>query len=36
MRPDTPLFMMLQFFAPHDPAAPATRHDGLFSTLPLP
>ena len=32
MRPDTPLFMMLQFFAPHDPAAPATRHDGLFST----
>jgi len=36
MRPDTPLFMMLQFFAPHDPAAPAARHDGLFSTVPLP
>ena len=36
MRPDTPLFMMLQFFAPHDPAAPATRHDGLFSRVPLP
>ena len=36
MRPDTPLFMMLQFFAPHDPAAPAARHDGLFSRLPLP
>ena len=35
-RPDTPLFMMLQFFAPHDPAAPAVRHDGLFSTVPLP
>jgi N-acetylglucosamine-6-sulfatase len=36
VRPDEPLFMMLQFFAPHDPALPATRHIGAFSTAPLP
>jgi arylsulfatase A-like enzyme len=34
--PNEPLFMMLQFFAPHDPATPATRHVGAFSTALLP
>ncbi|MDP9187833.1 MAG: sulfatase [Actinomycetota bacterium] len=36
LRPDTPLFMMLQFFAPHDPALPAQRHVGAFSTAQIP
>jgi arylsulfatase A-like enzyme len=34
--PNEPVFMMLQFFAPHDPATPATRHLGAFSTALLP
>jgi arylsulfatase A-like enzyme len=36
VHPNTPLFMMLQFFAPHDPATPATRHVGAFASTPLP
>lgn len=31
-----PLYMQVQFFAPHDPAEPATRHQGAFATTPLP
>jgi N-acetylglucosamine-6-sulfatase len=31
-----PLYMQVQFFAPHDPNQPATRHLGAFSTAPLP
>jgi N-acetylglucosamine-6-sulfatase len=31
-----PLYMQVQFFAPHDPADPATRHVGAFATTPLP
>jgi N-acetylglucosamine-6-sulfatase len=31
-----PLYMQVQFFAPHDPATPATRHQGAFATAPLP
>lgn len=34
--PSRPLFLQVDFFAPHDPAEPAVRHDGAFSTLPLP
>ncbi len=34
--PNTPLYMQVQFFAPHDPNQPATRHLGAFSTAPLP
>ncbi len=32
----SPLYMQVQFFAPHDPADPATRHAGAFATAPLP
>jgi N-acetylglucosamine-6-sulfatase len=31
-----PLYMQVQFFAPHDPADPAPRHAGAFATAPLP
>ena len=31
-----PLYMQVQFFAPHDPADPAPRHSGAFGTAPLP
>jgi arylsulfatase A-like enzyme len=34
--PDTPLYMQVQFFAPHDPAEPAARNAGAFAALPLP
>ncbi len=34
--PTRPLYLEVDFFAPHDPAEPAIRHDGAFSTLPLP
>ena len=34
--PNRPLYMEVQFFAPHDPAQPATRHIGAFATAPLP
>jgi N-acetylglucosamine-6-sulfatase len=34
--PNTPLYMQVQFFAPHDPNQPATRHAGAFSTALLP
>ena len=29
--PSRPLYMEVQFFAPHDPAHPATRHNGAFA-----
>jgi N-acetylglucosamine-6-sulfatase len=32
----TPLYMQVQFFAPHDPADPAPRHAGSFATSLLP
>ena len=32
----TPLYMQVQFFAPHDPADPAPRHAGAFATTLLP
>jgi N-acetylglucosamine-6-sulfatase len=31
-----PLYMQVQFFAPHDPNQPATRHAGAFAAAPLP
>jgi N-acetylglucosamine-6-sulfatase len=31
-----PLYMQVQFFAPHDPADAAPRHSDAFSTTPLP
>ncbi|HKH23267.1 MAG TPA: sulfatase [Solirubrobacterales bacterium] len=31
-----PLYMQVQFFAPHDPADPAPRHVGAFASAPLP
>ncbi|MGA8219188.1 MAG: sulfatase [Solirubrobacterales bacterium] len=34
--PNNPLYMQVQFFGPHDPATPAPRHVGAFSTAPLP
>jgi N-acetylglucosamine-6-sulfatase len=34
--PGTPLYMQVQFFAPHDPPTPAPRHQGLFASAPLP
>jgi N-acetylglucosamine-6-sulfatase len=34
--PTRPLFMEVHFFAPHDPAEPATRHIGAFATAQLP
>ena len=34
--PTRPLYLEVDFFAPHDPAEPAIRHDGAFSTASLP
>jgi arylsulfatase A-like enzyme len=34
--PTRPLYMEVDFFAPHDPPTPATRHDGAFATAQLP
>jgi N-acetylglucosamine-6-sulfatase len=34
--PNSPLYMQVQFFAPHDPATPAPKYDGAFATAPLP
>jgi N-acetylglucosamine-6-sulfatase len=31
-----PLYMQVQFFAPHDPAEPAPRNAGVFASTPLP
>ena len=31
-----PLYMQVQFFAPHDPSDAAARHSGAFATAPLP
>jgi N-acetylglucosamine-6-sulfatase len=36
LHPNDPLYMQVQFFAPHDPPTPATRHQGAFATTPLP
>jgi arylsulfatase A-like enzyme len=33
---DDPLYMQVQFFAPHDPADPAPRNVGAFASTPLP
>jgi N-acetylglucosamine-6-sulfatase len=33
---DDPLYMQVQFFAPHDPNLPAPRHAGAFAATPLP
>jgi arylsulfatase A-like enzyme len=33
---DDPLYLQVQFFAPHDPNLPAPRHAGAFATTPLP
>ena len=34
--PDSPLYMQVQFFAPHDPATPAPQYANAFATAPLP
>ena len=34
--PDNPLYMQVQFFAPHDPATPAPKYANAFATAPLP
>lgn len=34
--PSTPLYMQVQFFAPHDPATPAPKYANAFATAPLP
>lgn len=34
--PDSPLYMQVQFFAPHDPATPAPKYADAFSTALLP
>jgi arylsulfatase A-like enzyme len=34
--PNSPLYMQVQFFAPHDPATPATKYQNAFATAPLP
>jgi N-acetylglucosamine-6-sulfatase len=34
--PDTPFYMQVQFFAPHDPADPSQNHAGAFAGTPLP
>jgi N-acetylglucosamine-6-sulfatase len=31
-----PLYMQVQFFAPHDPATPETKYQNAFATTPLP
>jgi N-acetylglucosamine-6-sulfatase len=31
-----PLYMQVQFFAPHDPATPETKYQNAFATAPLP
>jgi N-acetylglucosamine-6-sulfatase len=32
----SPFYMQVQFFAPHDPATPATKYANAFATAPLP
>jgi N-acetylglucosamine-6-sulfatase len=34
--PNDPLYMQVQFFAPHDPATPAARYANAFAATPLP
>jgi N-acetylglucosamine-6-sulfatase len=34
--PDSPLYMQVQFFAPHDPATPEPKYENAFATAPLP
>jgi N-acetylglucosamine-6-sulfatase len=34
--PDSPLYMQVQFFAPHDPATPATKYENAFAASLLP
>jgi arylsulfatase A-like enzyme len=34
--PDSPLYMQVQFFAPHDPATPEAKYQNAFATAPLP
>jgi N-acetylglucosamine-6-sulfatase len=34
--PGSPLYMQVQFFAPHDPNTAAIRHQGYFASAPLP
>ena len=34
--PNDPLYMQVQFFAPHDPATPAPQYQNAFATTPLP
>jgi arylsulfatase A-like enzyme len=34
--PSTPLYMQVQFFAPHDPATPEPKYANAFATAPLP
>jgi N-acetylglucosamine-6-sulfatase len=34
--PDSPLYMQVQFFAPHDPATPEAKYANAFATTPLP
>jgi arylsulfatase A-like enzyme len=34
--PDSPLYMQVQFFAPHDPATPEPKYANAFATAPLP
>ena len=34
--PDSPLYMQVQFFAPHDPATPAPKYANAFATSLLP
>ena len=34
--PNSPLYMQVQFFAPHDPATPEPKYANAFATAPLP
>jgi arylsulfatase A-like enzyme len=34
--PNNPFYMQVQFFAPHDPATPATKYANAFASSPLP
>ena len=34
--PNSPLYMQVQFFAPHDPATPEPKYENAFATAPLP